>query len=87
LNRKLGMMFEAKVNGGKLVVSSADLTRNPEERIVARQLLESVLRYMNSDYFRPRHEVDAARVLDIFTKQEPPISAFTVQNPMDLIPK
>lgn len=87
LNRKLGMLLEAKVNGGKLVACSADLTRNPGERMVARQLLESVLRYMNSDYFRPQYEVDTARISDIFTRQEPPISTFTVQNPMDLIPR
>jgi hypothetical protein len=87
LNRKLGMLLEAKVNGGKLVMCSADLTKNPDERIVARQLLESILRYMNSDYFRPQHEVEAAKISDIFTKAEPPLSTFTVQSPMDLIPK
>lgn len=87
LNRKLGMLFEAKVNGGKLVASSADLTRKLSERIVARQLLESILRYMNSDYFRPQYDVEAARIQDIFTKQEPPLSTFTIQAPADLIPK
>jgi beta-galactosidase len=52
-NYKLGMIFEAKVLRGKLLVSSADLENDLEERIVARQLRKSILDYMASAKFNP----------------------------------
>ncbi|HQU86559.1 MAG TPA: glycoside hydrolase family 2 TIM barrel-domain containing protein, partial [Pyrinomonadaceae bacterium] len=45
-NYKLGMIFEVKVGKGKLLVSSADLENDLENRIVARQLRKSILDYM-----------------------------------------
>lgn len=53
-NYKLGMIFEAKVGKGKLLVSSADLENDLENRIVARQLRNSILDYMNSGRFNPQ---------------------------------
>lgn len=53
-NYKLGMIFEAKVGKGKLLVSSADLENDLENRIVARQLRKSVLDYMASAKFDPK---------------------------------
>ncbi len=53
-NYKLGMIFEAKVGRGKLLVSSADLENNLDERIVARQLRKSILDYMSSAKFNPQ---------------------------------
>jgi hypothetical protein len=87
LNRKIGMLFEARVGEGKLIMSSADLRNDLDKRIVARQLLQSVLDYMNSDYFRPQYGVDAAKVQELFTKEDPPLNTFTTQSPFDLIPR
>ena len=56
-NYKLGMIFEAKVGNGKLLVSSADLENNLDERIVARQLRQSILNYMASAKFDPQVEI------------------------------
>lgn len=53
-NYKLGMIFEAKVGKGKLLVSSADLENELDERIVARQLRKSILDYMASAKFDPQ---------------------------------
>ena len=53
-NYKLGMIFEAKVGRGKLLVSSADLENDLETRIVARQLRKSILDYMVSAKFNPQ---------------------------------
>lgn len=53
-NYKLGMIFEAKVGKGKLLVSSADLENDLENRIVARQLRKSILDYMSSAKFNPQ---------------------------------
>jgi hypothetical protein len=60
--RKLGLMFEAKVNGGKLLVCSIDLESNIETNPVARQMRTSILDYMNGSRFAPRVEVDPARI-------------------------
>ena len=56
-NYKLGMIFEARVGKGKLLVSSADLENDLETRIVARQLRRSILDYMASAKFNPQVSV------------------------------
>lgn len=54
---KLAMAFEAKVGKGKLIVCSADLKNNLENRPAARQLLYSIVKYMESSSFNPNIEV------------------------------
>jgi hypothetical protein len=56
-NRRLGLLFEAKVEGGKLMVCSIDLEHQLDERPVSGQLLESILSYMNSSGFDPEVEI------------------------------
>lgn len=51
-NRKLGLVFEAQVDKGKLVVSGIDL-ENPQANLVSRQFRHSLLAYMNSPGFHP----------------------------------
>ena len=58
-NYKLGMIFEAKVSEGKLLVSSADLENDLETRVVARQLRKSILDYMTSATFDPQVAISA----------------------------
>jgi len=58
-NRKLGLLFEARIGKGKLLVCSMDLRSNLERRPVARQMLHSLMRYMNSRAFAPKHTLDA----------------------------
>lgn len=58
-NFKLGMLFEAKLGAGKLMVSSADLDSDLEHRVVARQLRKSVLDYMAGERFDPRVTLSA----------------------------
>jgi len=57
-NRKLGLVFEAKVGAGKLLVSSIDLWNDLPARPEARQLLYSLKRYMVSKDFSPEQEID-----------------------------
>ena len=64
--RRLGLLFEAKVQGGRLVVCSMELRSNLDERLVARQMRYGLLRYMHSADFNPTIELDA-----------PPIQALT----------
>ena len=56
INRKIGMLFEANVLNGKLIMTSMDITSKPEKRVVARQMHKAILDYMNSDAFRPTDE-------------------------------
>lgn len=56
-NHKLGLLFETKVGQGKLLVCASDLPalqHHPE----ARQLLHSLLRYMDSPAFAPTAALD-----------------------------
>jgi Glycosyl hydrolases family 2, sugar binding domain/Glycosyl hydrolases family 2/Glycosyl hydrolases family 2, TIM barrel domain len=55
--RKLGLVFEAKVGAGRLLVCSIDLNGDLEANPVARQFRYSLLRYMASGRFKPRTEV------------------------------
>jgi hypothetical protein len=52
-NRKLALVFEAKVKTGKLMVCSFDLTAGLDQNPVARQMLASLLSYIESPSFRP----------------------------------
>jgi hypothetical protein len=69
LNRRLGLVWEAKVGRGKLLVCSADLTTDLANRPAARQLRYSLIRYMESDDFHPATRVPLAAVQQLFEKQ------------------
>ncbi|MDR3194190.1 MAG: beta-galactosidase [Tannerella sp.] len=66
-NRKLGILFEAKVGKGKLMVCSADLQTGLPRRPAAAQLRQSLLEYMASGQFNPPKELDAATIGKLFT--------------------
>ena len=63
--RRLALIFEARVGAGRLMVCSMDLTSNLEQRLVARQMRYSVLRYLQSDAFQPATEISAAQVASL----------------------
>ncbi len=69
INRKLGMLFEANVGKGKIIVCSVDLTSGLDHRPVARQLYYSILTYMNSHRFVPEYSLDLSLIEDL-TKEE-----------------
>ena len=55
--QRLGLVFEAKVGKGRLLVTSIDLESDLQDRPVARQMRHSLLRYAASDAFAPKHAV------------------------------
>jgi hypothetical protein len=57
-NYKLGLIFEARVGAGKLVVCSVDLNGNSSPG--ARQLRRSLLDYMAGERFQPPTEISTA---------------------------
>ena len=52
-NRKLSLLYEGRVGNGHVVVCAMDLQTQLEQRPVAKQMLYSVVRYMNSPCFQP----------------------------------
>jgi hypothetical protein len=64
-NRRLALAFETKTNNGKLLVCSIDLKEKIEERPVSRQLLYSLMNYMNSQSFNPQTEVDISKIKEL----------------------
>lgn len=86
INRRLGLIFEARVGNGKLLVSSADL-RADIERVASNQLYNSLISYMVSDKFDPKEEVDLAVVKDIMVgPSREQYKIYTVDSPDELKP-
>lgn len=56
-SRKLGAVIEAKAGRGKILATSFDLVSQPQRRLVARQLLSSLLGYAISRGFDPKVEL------------------------------
>lgn len=86
VSRKIGMLFEANVGKGKLVMTTMDITHHLDTRIVARQMRESILNYMQSDRFNPQWTIDAQLVSDLFTKVAGEINMYTKDSPDELKP-
>lgn len=63
-NRKLALIFEARVGNGRLLVTSVNLT-DPSLDPVRRQLRASLLAYASSERFQPRIAVEPERLLKI----------------------
>lgn len=64
--QRLGLVFQAKVGKGKLLVSSIDLENDLDQRPAARQLRHSLLKYAASDSFDPKISVDLASIRSLF---------------------
>lgn len=67
-NHKLGLVFELKVNGGKLLVCMADLeaVRNTPEGL---QFYAGLLEYMNSPEFNPATSVSVEAFKNLFATE------------------
>ncbi len=87
MNRRLGLLMEARVGKGRLMVCSADLKNNLDHRPAARQLLYSIQQYMLSGKFHPADEVAINTVRDLFqTGSRLVFSAHTKDSPDELKP-
>jgi len=65
-NRPLGLIIEAKVGKGKIVISGIDLLTDAEKRPEAKQLTYSILKYMRSSSFTPSQEIQLEKIKDLF---------------------
>lgn len=86
INRKIGMLFEANVLNGKVLMTSMDITSKPEKRVVARQMHKAILDYMNSDAFRPTANIAPELIQELFTKVAGDVKSYTKDSPDELKP-
>ena len=87
VSRKLGMLIEANVLKGKLLMTTMDIDSDLDHRVVARQMRQAIIRYMQSDDFNPSLTLDPQVITDFFTKDGPQVSMFTKESPDELKPK
>ena len=65
-NYKMGLILEAKVGNGSLLLVSSDLERNIENSPVKKQLLYSLMAYVDSEEFSPKQEIKKEAFLKNF---------------------
>jgi hypothetical protein len=65
----LAQLFEARVGPGRLMVCGYDLSTGLEERHAARQLRESLLRYMSSPAFNPGSQLSVDFIRSLFDQK------------------
>ncbi|HSR17563.1 MAG TPA: hypothetical protein VLM39_05660, partial [Ignavibacteriaceae bacterium] len=63
--RPLGLIIESRAGKGKLVLSGIDLLTEIEKRPEAKQLLNSILKYMESSSFNPVQEIQIERIKEL----------------------
>ena len=86
LSRKIGMLFEANVENGRLLMTTLPLTPSNETPVIA-QMRKAIFDYMSSDLFRPKHDVSISQINDLFTKEAESVNMFTNDSPDELKPK
>jgi hypothetical protein len=67
-NKKLGVLFEARVGKGRLLVCSMNLKDNIDHRPAAKQLLASLYAYLASDKFQPKQELSPKALDNLLAK-------------------
>jgi hypothetical protein len=87
VSRKLGMIVEANVGKGRLLMTTMDISSNLNVRLVARQMRHALLSYMNSSDFKPQLTLEPETINHFFTLQAPPVNMFTNDSPDELKPK
>jgi len=65
-NRRLALIFEAKVGNGKVMFSGIDLYNDLETRPEARQLLFSLKKYMTGTQFDPIVKLNVNQITSLF---------------------
>lgn len=87
ISRKLGMLVEANVLGGRLLMTTMDIDNSLQSRPVARQMRKAIIEYMESDDFRPSISLNPQVITNLFEKEAPAVNMFTNDSPDELKPK
>lgn len=65
-NRRLASLYEGSVGKGKLMLATFDLEKSLDKRPVAKQMLCSILDYMNSAEFNPSQMTGLEKIKNVF---------------------
>ena len=84
LSRKLGMLFEAEVEGGRLMVSTMPYDNQNDPAQV--YMTQAILRYMASPEFRPTQKIGVDVIRQLFTDKTPDVNMYTNEHPDELRP-
>lgn len=87
VSRKCGMIIEANVLGGQLLMTTIDITSKLDKRLVARQLRRSIISYMASPDFKPAISLDESVIRNLYENEAPKVNMFTKDSPDELKPK
>jgi len=87
VSRKLGMLIEARVLNGRVLMTTMDITSHLDSRHVARQMRYAIMSYMQSDDFSPTLSLTPETLSHFFTREAPPVNMFTNESPDELKPK
>ncbi len=87
VSRKLGMLVEANVLGGRLLMTTMDIDSRLSLRPVARQMRKAILEYMQGEDFRPSLTIEPQLITNLFENEAPPVNMFTKDSPDELKPK
>ena len=82
--RKIGVLFEAQVGRGQLLMTTLDISSDLDERPVAQALRKSIFDYMLSPDFAPTQRVKPEQVSGLFTIDKPQKTYFTNDSPDEL---
>ncbi|MHC5118029.1 MAG: discoidin domain-containing protein [Planctomycetota bacterium] len=80
-NRPLGLIFEAKVGKGKLIVCGIDIQGDALNRPEVRQLRQSMLAYMKGSKFDPTCDVSTETLAGLFEHPYLSVEAVSSENP------
>lgn len=86
VSRKLGMLIEARMLNGRVIMTTMDITSNLDKRLVARQLRYSILKYMKSDKFQPTLKLEPKDIWHLYNDTAEPVNMFTKGTPDELKP-
>lgn len=87
ISRKLGMMIEAQIGKGRLLMTTMDLQNDLDHRIVARQMRKAILDYMHGDKFNPSLQLSCDDIHYFYTHQSTTVNMYTHDSPDELKPK
>lgn len=69
------------------MMTTMDITSDLDHRLVARQMRESIIGYMQQDdKFQPKYTIEMERIGDLFTKVAGEVNMFTNDSPDELKP-
>ncbi len=87
ISRKIGMVVEANVLKGKLLMTTIDIDSDLDRRVVARQMRKAMIEYVGGTDFKPSLTLEPQTITNLFEKEAPAVNMFTKDSPDELKPK